>query len=305
MNIPFYTAEDIRPVLSMDNARKLLQSALLDGFDPAADPARANVTAGAGNMLFMPATVGERVGVKIVALAPDNPARGLPRVQAFYLLFDAETLSPLALMDGSLLTEVRTPAISALAADHLAASDIAHAFVFGSGPQAIAHVRAMAGIRDIQRFTMCSRNEETLGKAIAALRADGYQVEAGTADQVADAQLVVCATSACEPLFAAEQIRPGTCVVAMGAHEPTCRETPGALYADAQVVVEDIDTALREAGDVVLAQRDGYQPHLDVLADLVGGKVQRDANRVQVFKGVGMSWQDLVVAGAIYRDLQR
>ncbi|MDO5726630.1 MAG: hypothetical protein Q4Q03_01745 [Bowdeniella nasicola] len=305
MTIPYYTADDIRQVLSAERARALLTEALRSDFDPASDPARSNIPVEHGHLLLMPASVGADVGVKLVGVAPDNPAQNLPRIHALYVLFSAETLQPVAIMDGSVLTTIRTPAISAIAADALAASEIHHCVVFGSGPQAIAHVEALSHIRDISHFTLCARNETTREEALGTLRAAGFRIDAGSPEMVSDAQLVVCATSATTPLFTAELIQPGTCVVAMGTHEPTAREIPGPLFAGAQVVVEDLATARREAGDIVLAEAEGYRAELTTLRSLLAGSLKRDATRVQIFKGVGMSWQDAVVAGAIHRTLQQ
>lgn len=249
----------------------------------------------------MPSVLGDWVGVKIASVSPDNPDRGLPRIQALYMLMDSETLTPKLIVDGSALTELRTPATTALACDRLASATASRLVVFGSGPQAIEHVVALSAVRDFEDIRMVGRSTHRLETAVYDLAQRGIEVTPGSADDIAAADVVVCATSSGQPLFDASLIKPGTCVAAMGSHEPTLRELPGELLSEALVIVEDHDTALREAGDIVMAVAEGYlsDERLNTLSDLVTGKVKRDPGRINVFKGTGMSWQDLAVASGL------
>ncbi|MDF1486764.1 hypothetical protein P0D62_00175 [Tessaracoccus sp. HF-7] len=117
---------------------------------------------------------------------------------------------------------------------------------------------------------------------------------------VADSDVILCCTSAAEPLFDGSLVRDGACVVAIGSHEPDRRELDSALMGRSRVVVEDVATALREAGDVMMAIKEGALSTSDLVAirQVVRGDVQRAADRPNVFKTVGMSWQDLVIAKA-------
>jgi ornithine cyclodeaminase/alanine dehydrogenase-like protein (mu-crystallin family) len=299
MNDPrpvWYTAEEITARVSPDRARRLVEKALRDGFDPAADPARINTPAGAGHLLLMPSTIAGWSGVKVASVVPGNPAQGLPRVQAVHVLLDSATLTPRALLEGSVLTALRTPAVSAVAADALAPADAAHLVVFGTGPQATGHARALAVIRDLERITVVGRSPDKVRAVLTELDDLGPEVVEGTAADVAGADVVVCATSAAEPLFDGSLVRDGACVVAIGSHEPDRREIDAGLVGRSLVVVEDVATALREAGDVVLAARDGAAAALVPLREVVTGSVTRRADAPNVFKGVGMSWEDLAVA---------
>ncbi|OKL53729.1 hypothetical protein BSZ39_07940 [Bowdeniella nasicola] len=130
-------------------------------------------------------------------------------------------------------------------------------------------------------------------------RAEGHPIRlAASAHEAAGFDIIVYATSAREPVLADEDVRPGACVIAMGSHEPAFRELPGALMGRSLVVVEDVATALRGAGDVIQAQAEGElsETDLEPLRRLVLGEVERRTDRPNVFKGVGMSWQDLAVA---------
>lgn len=285
----------------MRNAVLALATALRAGLDPHATPARGNIPLERGSFLLMPGEFGDYAGVKILTVAPENPAHNLPRIQGNYLLFEAKTLRPVALIDGIALTLVRTPAVSALAVDLLAAPDASTLLVFGTGPQTLYHVRAVAAVRDLTQVTIVGRSAERTEELVATLRAEGFTAAAGTADDVADAEIVVCCTSASEPLFNGALVRDDAVVVAMGSHDPASRETDDTLAARSRVYVEDVDTALREGGDVVIGIEHGCIDPADLvtLSQLaVDGPEPRTGPAF--FKSVGMGWQDLVIASALH-----
>jgi len=277
-----------------------LEAALADGLDPAADPARISVPLDHGEFLLMPSQGPGVAGVKVLTVAPGNPERDLPRIQAVYLLCDAETLTPRALLDGSALTTLRTPALSAVAARHLAPSGPARVVVFGSGPQAWGHVHALAAVRELADVVITGRSAARAEELAERLRTEGVAARADSASAVAGATIIVCATTASEPVFDGALVGDDAFVVAVGSHERDRRELDGELVGRSQVVVEDVATALREAGDVVMAIEEG---HMDAagpvpLAEIVRGAASVDPNRPRVFKSVGMGWEDLVVAAA-------
>ncbi|WP_284304975.1 ornithine cyclodeaminase family protein [Mobilicoccus caccae] len=301
--------EEVRERVSPDRARRLLEQAILDGFDPAGDPPRAAPRTEHGQLLVMPSTTATAAGVKVASVAPDNPARGLERIQALYVLMDAETLTPSVLMDGTSLTALRTPAVSALGLDRLAPAEVTSAVIVGNGPQAVTHAEALLAIRDVRRLTVAGRDQERVAGAAeriaAQAREAGAEIEVdvvvGRADLeavVREAQVVVCVTSAAEPVIDGAWVADGAAVVAVGSHETDRRELDAQLMGRALVVVEDIATALREAGDVVMAIAEGALAESDLvpLRDLVRDEVTRADDRPNVFKTVGMSWEDLVIA---------
>ena len=301
--LPWLDAADVTRLLSPADAIAILESALVAGLDPASDPARTAVGLTHGQLLLMPSQGGDRVGVKVASVAPANPARGRPRIQAIYLLMDAETLSPLALLDGTAVTSLRTPALSAVAARHLARPDASRVVVFGTGPQAWGHLEALRAVRPLTDVVVVARDPD---RALAfARRVEGTGVQAAPGDRgaVGDADVVVCATTAREPVFDGRLVRSGACVIAVGSHEPDARELDDDLMARAFVVVEDRTTALREAGDVVLAVETGRLDPDDLvdLGAVVTGAVSPDPDRPRVFKSVGMAWEDLVVSAEVHR----
>jgi ornithine cyclodeaminase/alanine dehydrogenase-like protein (mu-crystallin family) len=298
--IPFLDADAIAAALSPGGAVDALEAALRDGLDPEGDPPRSAVGAEAGEVLLMPSSAPGAVGVKLVTVAPANPDRGHPRIQGVYVLFDPKTLAPAALLDGIGLTDLRTSAVSALAVRHLAAPGARRLLVFGTGAQARAHVGALRAVQaEIERVDVVARDRGRL-EAFVAWCAAEHGVEARVADAgaVAEADLVVCATTAREPLFDGALVRDDATVVAIGSHEPEAREVDGRLAGRATVVVESRASAMREAGDVIRA---GLDPEALVpLAALVRGETRPARGRPRFFKSTGMAWEDLVVAAAVH-----
>ncbi len=289
----------VAAALPMTTAIDAIRAALLAGLDPAADPARAVLPVDHGHLLLMPAQWGGFVGVKTVTVAPDNPAVGLPRVQGSYLLLDGSTLTPLALLAGATLTAIRTSAVSAVAADLLAEPDAATLLVFGSGPQAHHHVAALRAVRPIRQVVVVGRDR---ARAAALVTRCGVDARIGTARDVATADIVACCTTARRPLFDGALLRRHTTVIAVGSHEPDAAEVDAATVTGSTVVVEESATALREAGDVIQARLDPAA--LVELAALVLGTAHVEPARPRLFKSVGMAWEDLVLAVAVYQRVR-
>ncbi|MEV6400738.1 ornithine cyclodeaminase family protein [Streptomyces sp. NPDC051907] len=297
-------AEEVRRALPAAAVVAALQGALRDGLDPEADPARSVVPVENGQLLLMPSHSARYAGVKIATVAPDNPAAGLPRVQGSYLLMDAATLSPLAVLDGVELTAVRTAGVSAAAADLLAEPDAERLVVFGTGPQGHSHVEALRAVRPIRHVTVVGRDRTRLADFVRRYEHADVRVEAGTADAVAQADLVACCTTARTPLFDGSTLPAQATVVAVGSHEPDAREVDDETARRSTVVVEARAAALREAGDVIQALDSGALKagSLVGLADLARGTAEVDRSRPRLFKSVGMAWEDLVVAGVTYES---
>ena len=263
------------------------------------NPPRSAVALPTGEFLLMPAANPTAAGVKVVSIAPGNAVRGLPRIQGLYLLFDAATLTPRALLDGAALTALRTPAVSAFAMRALAAPAAARLAVFGAGPQAEAHVHAINSIRPLDTVWIIGRDSDRSAALVGRLIQAGIAARSGTSQCLPEADLVVTATTARSALFDGDLLAAHACVVAVGSHEPDARELDDAVFGRAaRVVVEDIPTALREAGDVIGAIAAGaLEPDQLVGLDRIEGL--RPSTGLSIFKSVGMAWQDLAVAEAV------
>lgn len=301
--LPWVGAAEMAALLPMPAAIEALEAALVEGLDPAAGVPRSVIDTRHGQLLVMPSEIAAAVGVKLVTVAPGNADRGLPRIQGLYVLLDGETLRPVALLDGIAITSLRTPAMSAVAVRRLARADASRLVVFGCGPQAWGHVEAVRAVRPVVDVVVVGRDAARTAAFVDRVRASGLTAAAGTPDAVAGCDVVVCATTSADSLFDGDQVADGACVVAVGSHEPDRRELDEQLLGRALVVVEDVGTALREAGDVVQAVTAGALRPDDLvgLADLVAGRWSAPPEQPRVFKSVGMAWQDLVTAAEIVR----
>jgi ornithine cyclodeaminase len=301
--LPFLDAAAVA-ALSPREAVDALEAALRAGLDPDADPPRQAVRTGAGEILIMPSASPGAAGVKLVTVAPANPQRGLPRIQGVYALFDPATLAPAALVDGIALTNLRTAAVSALAVRHVAAPGARRLLVFGTGAQGWAHVGALRAVAPgLERVDVVARDRARLDAFVARVRGEhGLDARAASPDAARDADLIVCATTAREPLFDGALVRADATVVAIGSHEPGAREVDETLAGAATVVVESRGSALREAGDVIAAIEAGAldADALVPLAALVRGEAAPAPGRPRLFKSTGMAWEDLVVAAAVH-----
>ena len=273
---------------------------------PREDPQRKGLDLGIGQLLVMPSASTGHVGVKLITVADPMAKVEGPRIQGVHVQFDALTLAPKAVLDGIGLTNLRTAAVSVLALRLLADPRSSELLVFGAGPQARSHARAIAAEWPIRRIRVASRTRETAQQCAEDLARElqGIDIVPVAPEDVEAAvplaDLIVWARTAARPVFGVPP-RDGAAIVAVGSHSPRQRELPGALMKRAYVVVEDRATALREAGDIVLAIDDGLLTSEDIDADLpelVRGALV-DGAGPRVFKSVGMAWQDAVVADAI------
>jgi ornithine cyclodeaminase/alanine dehydrogenase-like protein (mu-crystallin family) len=301
--LPWIPADDIFARVSFADAVRAIQRDLRAGLDPAADFDRGILDLTHGQLLLMPTESSQFVGVKVATVAPGNPGVGKERIQGVYLLMDAVTLTPVALLDGAALTTLRTPAVSAAAADLLAPAEVQHAVIFGSGPQAFGHIEALRAIRPIGRITIVARNRERAEALAERVTATGIRARVGGAGDVSDAQLIVCATTAREPLFDGSLVPDDTCAIAVGSHEADARELDSEIVARSQLVVEDTAVALREAGDLIIPIGEGRidASALVPMRDIITGTTPVDHSRPRVFKSSGMSWEDLVIAAEVFR----
>jgi ornithine cyclodeaminase/alanine dehydrogenase-like protein (mu-crystallin family) len=303
----YVDAATIAALVSPRAAVAAILTGLRGDVDPAADVPRSAVPLDQGDLLLMPAQSAAAVGVKLATVAPDNPGRGLPRISAAYVLFDAATLRPTHLLDGIALTNLRTPATSVAAVQgwldrH---EQPLRVVVFGGGPQGIGHLETIAAVHPVASYAVVVRRPDRV--RLPELPIDGQVLAAedgSVSSLLGAADVVVCATTARTPLFDSGLLGERAILMAVGSHEAQAREVDAAFCRRACVVVEDRDTALRECGDVVQAIAEGALAPEDLLPmrDVARGERQPGDEPV-FFKGSGMSWQDLVVAEAVLARL--
>ncbi len=254
-----------------------------------------------GTLLLMPATNATHSGVKIVHVSPGNGARGLPAVHAAYLLSDAITGQPVALLDGGELTDRRTAATSVLAARFLARPDSARLLLLGSGRVAAALAEAYAAQFPLTDIAIWSRHAAHAEALAGRLVAHGMPARAVAKPEPAGFDIISAATLSADPLVRGADLSPGTHLDLVGAYRADLREVDGLALARALVVVDTRAGGLTEAGDVVQAIAEGHITPADVvaeLADLCRGEHpgRTGPGQITLFKSVGWAGEDLAAA---------
>ena len=303
--IRWVEASDLFEGFGYDKATSALASLLESGFDPEMDHPRLHVNFDNGQGLLMPSEIGDRVGLKFVTVAPSNPAQGLDRIQGIFSLLDSATLTPLLQCDGAALTLLRTASMTAATVQRLSPPEKPSTAIFGSGPQAVAHALALRHATSTNQIHLFARNPTTSQAVISRLVSEGFDASIGDSGQLANADIVITATSSGQPLFAADDVKTNAIIAAVGSHDPNSRELPGELMASGSVYVESRDSALREAGDVVMAISEGHlaESALIELKELFGSSVDVDEDERRIYKSTGMSWQDLAIMAAVEKEL--
>jgi ornithine cyclodeaminase/alanine dehydrogenase-like protein (mu-crystallin family) len=267
--------------------------------------------AGAAGLIgVMPAYLGggaAAYGLKALVITPGNPAAGLDAHQGIVLVSDGATGVPLAVLNASAVTEIRTAAVSVLATDLLArpgASDLA---VIGTGVQARAHVRAFSQTRPLRRVKVAGRDPARAAAFAAGLQAEtGVPVTAcAAAEAVAGADIIVTATSSAEPVLRRDWIADGAHVNAVGACLPAARELDGATVGAAALYCDSRAGLLSEAGDYLLAVADGQAGPGVIrgeLGEVLGGTApgRASAAEITVFESLGLAVEDLAAAQLVY-----
>jgi ornithine cyclodeaminase/alanine dehydrogenase-like protein (mu-crystallin family) len=243
---------------------------------------------------IMPAIAEDAMGVKLVSFYPGNAGTRVPTHLAMILLFRTDTGEPLAVMDGRLITEMRTAAVSAAVTKHLAAPQSRVLALLGSGVQAGAHLQALRRVRDFAEIRVWSRTPAHAGRFAEE---GGARAAADAESAVRDADVVVTATSAREPILRGAWLKPGAHVNAVGAPRPTWRELDDDVMTSGVLVVDSREAVLQESGDVILSKAPIHAEAGEIFAGTMPKPV---AGRTTVFKSVGIAIEDIAAARLVY-----
>lgn len=311
--VKFFSASDVRSALPMSAAVDAMKTVFLEvSSGEACVPARTHIEISEqkGDALFMPSyskSLG-RMGLKVVTLHPDNPAIDLPFIQGVVLLLDAATGSTMAVMNGTVLTQIRTGAASGAGTDLLARPDAARVAVFGAGVQACTQLEAVCAVREIEHANVFDISDER-ARTFAARMTEALDIEITpcktSQETLADADIVCTATTATTPVFPDEALAPGTHINAIGAYKPHVREIPPETVVRAKVVVDQYESAWEEAGDLIMPLKDGLidDSHIHAeLGEIIAGKRagRENDDEITFFKSVGVATQDLAAASKVY-----
>ncbi len=290
----FITEDQVRKLLPMGDCVRLMRDVFKDLRTGAAlNQPRRRLNLPTGSTLHSLAGAWEKYfGTKIYSA---NPKFG---ANFFFLLFDAETARPLAQFEANYLGQIRTGAASGYATDVLAAPEASKLAIIGSGFQAQTQFDAIRAVRPIKEVRVWSRDE---AKRAAFARSIGAVTVATAEEAVRGAQIVATATSAKDPVLEASWIAAGTHINAMGSNQAARRELPSELIARADVlVVDSVEQAKIEAGDLLLAPVDWTDPRIVELAKI---EARPQGSPVTIFKSIGLGVEDVAAAAFVYEQL--
>jgi ornithine cyclodeaminase/alanine dehydrogenase-like protein (mu-crystallin family) len=297
VNQPLFLNEDqVRRHLRMSDLIPAMEKALIVfSAGKVTQPVRSviKVDPPGGFLGLMPALTPEGLGLKAVTFYPSNAERGIPTHMATIFLVDPRTGTPLAIMDGRLITEMRTAAVSAAATKLLAAPDSKILAILGSGVQALSHVEALRLVRRFEEVRVWSPTKEHARQFAEEI--GGIAVSAEEAVRGAD--VVVTVTNSKTPVLNGSWLKPGCHVNAVGACRPDWRELDDNAMTNV-VFVDSREGASKESGDVILSGAKIYAE----LGEALAGKVPTRANETTIFKSLGMAVQDIAAALLVYRS---
>ena len=295
---PLFLSEDqVREHLRMADLIPAMEKALIEFSagkvtQPVRSVIKVDVAAATGFLGLMPALTPEGLGLKAVTFYPSNAQRGIPTHMATIFLVDPETGVPLAIMDGRLITEMRTAAVSAAATKHLASRDANVLAILGSGVQARSHAEALRLVRNFEEIRVWGPTREHAERFAKEIGAKSMSAEKA----VHGADVVVTATNAKTPVLKGSWLKRGCHVNAIGACRPDWRELDDQAMSNV-IFVDSREGALKESGDVILSGAKIYAE----LGEALAGKVPSRANETTVFKSLGMAVEDIAAAMLVYQ----
>lgn len=259
-------------------------------------------------LILMPAWTDKYLGCKQVIVAPKNAEQHLPAIHALYTLFNAETGVPLAQMDATKLTSVRTACASALAAKYLARENAENLLVIGSGSVAYHLAQAHSSVRNYKHIEVWARNTDKAQALLDCLKEQGFTnvflaKDLQTAIQKAD--VISSATLSKEPIIKGEWLKPGVHLDLIGSHTPKTREADDEVIRRSTIYADSREGALHETGELAIPIASGLLDPKDVQADLVelckANKLARKNNEeITLFKSAGLAIEDLAAALMVY-----
>ena len=295
----FLDEQQVRKHLRMEELIPAMEKALRDfSAGKVTQPVRQVIAVDppGGFYGMMPALTPEGLGQKIVTFYPPNAERGIPTHMAIILLNDPQTGAPLAVIDGRLITEMRTAAVSAAATKLLASPDAKILAILGSGVQARSHVEALRLLRNFEEIRVWSPN---------TLHAESFAEEIGAKamsaeESVRGADVIVTVTSSKVPVLRGARLKPGCHVNAVGACRPDWRELDDDAMRNV-LFVDSREAAMKESGDVILS---GVKIYAE-LGEAFAGKVPSRAEETTIFKSLGMAVEDIAAALLVYRAARK
>jgi ornithine cyclodeaminase/alanine dehydrogenase-like protein (mu-crystallin family) len=294
---PLFLDEDqVRKHLRTADLVPAMEKALIDfSAGKVTQPVRSviNIDPPGGFLGLMPALTPDGLGLKAVTFYPSNAERGIPTHMATIFLVDPETGTPLAIMDGRLITEMRTAAVSAAATKLLASPGAKVLAILGSGVQARSHVEALRLVRRFEEIRVWSPTLENAQRFAKEIGGTAMSAE----EAVRGADVIVTVTNSKTPVLKGAWLKAGSHVNAIGACRPDWRELDDEAMNNV-IFVDSHEGALKESGDVILSGAKIYAE----LGETLAGKVPTRANETTIFKSLGMAVEDIAASLLVYRS---
>lgn len=311
------TREELRQAVPMSAAMDAVAAAFAQlSSQQAQVPLRPHLSIppAEGLALIMPAYLAgsNALAVKLLTLFPHNlEQHRLPTINALVLLFDTSNGLPVALIEGSALTALRTGAASGVATRLLARRAASVLALFGAGAQALPQAWAVCEARSIKRIWLMNRTRANTEHLAEILRNFGppipqdVQIASSAQEALAEADVICCATASPTPLFNDADLRPGAHINGIGSYRPTMQEVPAATIGRARIVVDQRQAAWSEAGDLIIARDQGFikdEAQIAELGEIILGRApgRSDEQQITFFKSVGNAVQDVAVAQVAY-----
>jgi ornithine cyclodeaminase/alanine dehydrogenase-like protein (mu-crystallin family) len=291
----------VRRLLRLEELLPAVRRALVDlSAGRVVQPLRLvmDIPAEQGLLFLKPALAGNTLATKLITLMPRNAQRGLPTLLATIVLTDPVTGLTVAVMEGTWITELRTAAASAVAADALTSPGPKVVAMLGSGALARSHALALRAIRPVSELRIWSRNPANVERCA---KDTGGTPFAGAEAAVRGADIVCTVTSAMEPVLKGAWLKPGAFVAAVGAPRPTWRELDDEAMRNV-IVADSRHSALHESGDVILSKAEIYAEIGEILA---GAKPPPPDGATVIFKSLGQAVEDAVAAGLVFEAWQK
>jgi ornithine cyclodeaminase len=312
MKLRILSKKDVQRALPMKECIELMKAAFAQlSSGQAHVPLRSQlpVTAHEGVTIFMPAYLAQSgdLGAKIVSVFPRNLKANLPTIHAVVFIIDSRTGIPMALMEGTYLTALRTGAASGAATDLLARKDARLLVLFGAGTQARTQLEAVCTVRPITKVLVCDVDPKRAKDFVEEMKGRGTPIPndirwiASAGEGVKEADIICTATTSSKPVFDGKALRPGTHINAVGAYTPQMQEVDSETIRRAKVVVDSRQASLAEVGDLIIPLQQGVidEKHIhaeigEIVAGLRPGRESED--EITYFKTVGVAVQDVAAA---------
>jgi alanine dehydrogenase len=301
---------DVRSVLGMPELIDTMEQAVA-AFSAGRvnQPVRTVIDIPGGVFMAMPALLAADeapLAVKLVTVCHDNAAKGLPSHLATILLLDSGTGETLAILDGRFITEARTAAVSAVAVRHLALQNASSLAILGSSVQARSHLEALTVVRRFDDIRVWSPTQANLRAFVADSSNHPVRAAASAREAAEGADVIALVTSSPTPVVLDDWVKPGACVISVGAWKPAHREMDPALVARSRLFVDSRATALQESGDIIQGISEGRFSKSHIAAELgevvINPRLGRQSDsEVTIFKSLGMAVEDVAAANLAYR----